>query len=102
MNNYIAQRTVLFSRKGGGAKMRLSIRISAPSAVDPTSVEFPVDEDMAVCHVDFDNLPEHNFDVYGMDSLQAVNMASDLEPVLRRLSGEYDFFWSTGEPYFED
>jgi hypothetical protein len=47
-------------------------------------------------------LDEHSFDVYGTDSLQAVNLASNIEAIIKRLSDEYDFFWATGEPYFEE
>ncbi|WP_372720329.1 hypothetical protein [Immundisolibacter sp.] len=61
-----------------------------------------MDDDMAVCHVEFNGLDEHNFNVYGMDSLQAVNMASNIEAVLERLSKKYDFYWPSGEPYFDD
>jgi len=43
-----------------------------------------------------------SFDVYGMDSLQAVNMASNIDAVLERLGKKYDFYWSSGEPYFDD
>lgn len=34
--------------------------------------------------------------------MQAVNLASNIEAVIKRLSDEYDFFWATGEPYFEE
>ena len=34
--------------------------------------------------------------------MQAVNLASNIESVIKRLSDKYDFFWGTGEPYFED
>lgn len=102
MANYIAERHLLFSEKGGSAKRNLWVRVSAPSPIDQETVKFPVDDYMAVCHVEFDGLDEHNFDVYGMDSLQAVNMASNIEAVLERLSKKYDFYWSSGEPYFDN
>ena len=100
--SYIAERRLLFSDKGGSTKRNLWVRISAPSPIDPKTVKFPVDDDMAVCHVEFDGLDEHSFDVYGMDSMQAVNMASNIEGVLARLSQKYDFYWPTGESYFDD
>ena len=56
---------------------------------------------MSVCHVDMEGLDEHSFDVYGTDSMQAVNLASNIESVIKKLSAKYDFFWATGEPYFE-
>jgi hypothetical protein len=102
MANYIAERHLLFSEKGGSAIRNLWVRVSAPSPIDQETVKFPVDDDMAVCHVEFNGLDEYSFDVYGMDSLQAVNMASNIDAVLERLGKKYDFYWSSGEPYFDD
>lgn len=102
MNNYIAERKLLFSEKSGLTRRELTVKVSAPRTIEQHTVKFPVNDDMAVCHVEFDGLNEHSFDVYGMDSLQAINMASDIEAVLGRLSAKYDFYWSSGEPYFED
>ena len=56
---------------------------------------------MSQRHVEFDGLNEYSFDVFGTDSLQAISLASNIEAVLERLSDEYEFFWTTGEPYFE-
>lgn len=102
MAGYIAERRLLFSEKGGSTRRNLWVRVSAPGPIDPKTVKFPVDDDMAVCHVEFDGLDVHSFDVYGMDSLQAVNMASNIEAVLERLSKKYDFYWLSGEPYFDE
>ena len=98
--NYIAERRLLFSEKSSPLRKEFRIRISAPYIVQQQYVKFPVDGIMAGCHVGIDGLNERDFDVYGMDSLQAINMASDLEPFLKRLSAKYNFFWLTGEPYF--
>jgi hypothetical protein len=57
---------------------------------------------MSKCHVEFEGLSAYSFDAFGMDSLQAVNLASNIEAVIKRLSEEYEFFWDTGEPYFDD
>jgi hypothetical protein len=38
----------------------------------------------------------------GMDLLQALHMASDIEPFLEKLRNRYDFFWPSGESYFDD
>ena len=102
MNNYIAERRLLFSEKNSHRRRSLIVMVSAPRTIEQHTVKFPVDDVMAVCHVELDGLNEHSFDVYGMDSLQAINMASDIEAVLERLSAEYDFFWSSGEPYFDE
>lgn len=99
---YIAERKLLFSTKSNANKRPFRLRISAPYIVEQQDVQFDVDGVVAGCHVDIDGIDEAAFEVYGMDSLQAVNMASDIEPVLKRLSLKYDFFWSTGEPYFDE
>jgi hypothetical protein len=54
-----------------------------------------------MCKIVFDGLPEDDMEVYGTDSMQALSLATDIEDVLGRLSKRYDFFWATGEPYFE-
>jgi hypothetical protein len=54
-----------------------------------------------MCKIVFDGLPEDELEIYGTDSMQALSLATDIEEVLSRLSKRYDFFWATGEPYFE-
>ena len=92
----------MFSRKNDGVRKKLTVGIFAPKVVAQDKVPFPVDGVMSICHVDMEGLDEHGFDVYGADSMQAVNLASDIETVVKRLSDKYDFFWVTGEPYFEE
>ncbi len=64
-------------------------------------VKFPFDGAVAICRVEIEGLTERSFDVYGMDSLQAINLVYNIEKLIRRLSAEYDFYWSSGEPYFD-
>ena len=79
------------------------IRVFAPRPVDPDSVSFEVAEGAAVCTVEFDGIPdETQGDTYGADSLQALQLAADVEPVLKRLSKRYDFYFPTGEGYFDE
>jgi hypothetical protein len=102
MSNHIATRHLLFSTKDNATRKRLTVGLCAPVVVAQDEVQYPVDGVMSKCHVDFVGLDEHSFDVFGTDSLQAISLASNIESVIKRLSQEYDFFWSTGEPYFED
>jgi hypothetical protein len=102
MSRYIAERYLLFSKKGGGARKKLTVGICAPEVVAQDKVQFPVDGVVSICHVDMEGLDEHSFDVYGTDSMHAVNLASNIEAVIKRLSDKYEFFWATGEPYFEE
>ena len=40
--------------------------------------------------------------IYGADSIQALQLAVDIEPVLKRLSERYDFYFPSGEGYFDE
>ena len=102
MTQFIAERHLLFSEKNDGSRKNLTIRVSAPSVVKPEAVNFPVDGVASVCRVEVIGLTEYSHDVHGMDSMQAINLASDIESLIRRLSSNYDIFWATGEPYFDE
>jgi hypothetical protein len=73
-----------------------------PRLVKQGEVSFPVDGIMCCCTVELEGIDGQNLDYYGADSLQAVNLASNIEPILERLSDRYEFFWESGDPYFED
>lgn len=98
---FVAERKLLFSQKGATKKNALTVKVSAPIVATDSNAQFPVDGVVAVCRVEIEGLDEPGFDLYGVDSLQAINLASNIEPLLKRLSQKYDFFWATGEPYFE-
>lgn len=99
----IAERHLLFSAKGESERKPLVIRIFAPRLVDPASVSFQVATGTAVCVVEFDGIPdETQGDTHGADSLQALQLAADIEPVMKRLSKRYDFYFPTGEDYFDE
>jgi hypothetical protein len=98
----IAERHLTFSEKGKPERKALVIWIFAPKLVDQTSVSFQVAPGTAVCEVDFNGLPEPLLgDTIGADSLQALQFAADIEPVLKRLSERYDFYCPTSEGYFD-
>jgi hypothetical protein len=99
MQHFIAQRRLLYSRKGSDVRHEFSIRLGVPYTVEEDS--HPAGKGAAGCHVELRGLEETYPDVYGVDSLQAVNLASDVEPLLRRLQKKYDLFWLSGDPYFE-
>jgi len=94
----IAERHLIFSEKGKTERKPFVIRIFAPKPVDPASVSFRVVPGTAVSLVQFD---ESLGATYGADSLQALQLAADIEPVLKRLSTHYDFYFPTGEGYFD-
>ena len=95
-------RHLWFSRKGDVLRNRLTVGICAPVVIAPGDVDYPVDGVMSKCHVEFEGLGEHSFDVFGMDSMQAIYVASNIETVIERLSETFVFFWATGEPYLDD
>jgi hypothetical protein len=102
MSKWIAERRLQFTPKGGTERRDLAIRIGQPYLVESGSVNFTVAEGTAGCSVEYSGIDEDYLDeVYGADLLQALQLATDVEPTLRRLSKKYDFFFTTGEPYFD-
>ena len=102
MMKYIAERKLLFSEKTSQETKEIVVKISEPFVATEGNANFPGDGVASVCRVEIDGLDEPGFDLVGMDSLQAVNLASDIESLIKRLSDKYDFFWITGEPYFDE
>ncbi len=61
------------------------------------------DEEAAGCTVEFDGLPSMKaHEMYGADSLQALQLAANVEPTLKSLGKKYDFFFPSGENYFDE
>jgi hypothetical protein len=106
MNNkhlpIIATRHLAFSSIGEKARHDLIIRIYAPYQLKDGDVPYSVEGGVAGCEVEFDGLSGETRTVHGADTVQALEMAVDIEPTLRRLSRKYTFFWLSGEPYFEE
>jgi len=96
---YIAERKLLYSVKGSNIRKEFAIRISAPYEVDNLAGS-PVVEGCSGCHVDIHGLDERYSEVYGGDSLQAIQLAANVDPFLKRLQKKYDIYWLSGEPYF--
>ena len=108
MKKWIAQRELLYSLKGSPQRSELLIRISEPYLVKDGSVNFNIAEGTAGCTVEFIGLEpgevfEHDniHEVYGIDSLQALELAVNIEPALKRLNRKYDIYFPCGELYFE-
>jgi len=101
-SRFIAERRLFASEKGSQRRREVVFKISEPFVAKQEEVDFPVDGATAGCHVRIEGLDEPAFTVYGMDSLQAVNIASNIESLVTRLSTKFDFFWASGEPYFDE
>ena len=102
MKNIAARRELLFSSKGESTRLRFAVRITVPEEVQQSEVNFECSPGTSRCTINFDGLPEPDIDVFGADSIQALNLASDIDPYLRGLSKKYDFFFDSGEEYFDD
>jgi hypothetical protein len=103
MNQPIAERVLLFSTSGSDERQEFVLRILAPTIVRADEVAFPVANGTARCIVEFDGLPGVSPEEYfGADSVQALQLASNVEPVLKRLSKKFDFYFLTGEGYFDE
>jgi len=94
-------RELLFSVKGESTRKRLVVRVQGPFLLKKNDVGFDYDEGTCVCKIVFEGLEEPDVEVFGMDGLQALRLATDVDPYLRGLSNMYDFFWTNGESYFE-
>jgi hypothetical protein len=93
MNFVVAERKLLYSQKGGSERKELTIRVGKPY----------LDKDgIARCPVEWDGLFEDFADMAGADLLHALHLAADVDSMLSKLRNKYDFFWDSGEPYFED
>ncbi len=103
MKKFIAERKLLYSLKGSNIRKEFVILLYPPYLVQDGMVNFPVGEEGCWgCHIEIAGLDEKYSEVYGADSLQAVHLASNVEPFLSRLQKKYDLFFPSGEPYFDD
>ena len=97
-----AVREIFFCRKGEQQRKKLIIRIRPPHLVDENSVNFKFDEGTASCVVEFEGFSELNNEVFGVDKLHALSLAVDVDPIIKSLTKDYDFYWLDGAPYFEE
>jgi acyl carrier protein len=108
MKKWIAQRNLRYSLKGEDKRSELVVRISEPYLLEEGAVNFDFAEGTAGCTVEviglksgeaFENKNVH--EIYGADSMQALELAVNIEPLLKRLNKKYDIYFPTGELYFE-
>jgi len=102
MKKSIAERELLYSIKGEQSRKKIVIRIYAPYLLEKDAVNFKFDPGTAGCTIEFDGLDESNIDVHGIDLLHALTLAVEVDPYLAGMKNKYDFFWLTGESYFEE
>ncbi|MGH8354289.1 MAG: hypothetical protein ACRERY_12300, partial [Pseudomonas sp.] len=101
MTKVIAKRELLYSLKGESTRRKLIVNIGAPYLLEKETVGFNFDPGAAGCTIEFDGLIERSIEVHGIDLIHALQLAADIDQYLKGMQSKYDFYWSTGEPYFE-
>lgn len=94
MATWIAERKLVVEVMATGERKDLTIRIGMPCWLP--------DEEFASCPVEWDGLFERVADAKGIDLVQALQLASDIDPLLERLKAKYNFYWPSGEGYFDE
>lgn len=103
MAGIIARRPLQYSAKGESRRHDIEVRIYAPHVLVEGTVAFSFETGAAGCRCEIVGLPDVFDEMsYGADSLQALQLASDVDPLLRALQRKYELYFPTGEPYFED
>lgn len=98
----IAERKLVYSKKGMSERCPFSIRLSVPTPIERGSRPFPVDDGATSCTISYEGLDERSVEVHGIDPIHALAQASDIDRYLRALTSKYDLYWPTGEPYFDE
>ena len=102
MSDIIAERRLCWAHKGDSSRSDFVIRVRAPFVVEPGSVDSPVSEGTGACRIEFVGFPVAvDETVYGADTVQALQLATNVDPILQRFSDRYDLYFPTGEPSFE-
>ncbi len=98
----IPLREILYSLKGESSQSKFIVRIIGPYLIEKKNVNFRFDDGTAGCTVEFDGLPEDSIEIFGIDMLHALSLSVDVDSYLKSMTAKYDFYWVTGEPYFDN
>ena len=102
MPDFIAQRTLLYSEKNTSQLKRMTLKLSQPFYISEDMDEYPC-KDCFACKVYVEGIDiRDDLISYGADEFQAINLATDVDSLIKRMSKYYDFFWEEGESYFEE
>lgn len=91
MENCIAERHLILEVIESGERRALTIRIGVPYWLPG--------EQFALCPRQYEGLFDSVADAVGTDTVQALELATDIDSMLRPQS-RYRFYWANGEPYF--
>lgn len=98
----IAERKLAFTIRGEEARRKLVIQVHLPTEVNPEEVSFDVSSGTASCRVEFVGLDEPAHVAFGADTIQALELALNIDPILRSLEKKYSFYFPDGEAYFDE
>ena len=93
MKKWLAERNVVAERIEDGQRTDITFRVGVPYWVEG--------EDFAYCPWEVDGLLEKVADAAGTDTLQALQLASNIDGFLAAFKDKYNFYWPTGESYFD-
>ena len=96
MDKVIAERRLFYSEKGSDVRHEFKIRIGMPYPITSWNGA-PVDGNFFGCRVEFEGLDEPSREAYGGDSLQAVQLASNIDPYLKILQKKYDLYYDNDD-----
>lgn len=94
MKAWIAERKLVVEIIATGERKDLTIRIGTPYWLP--------NEDFASCPMEWEGLFDRVADAKGIDLVQALQQASDIDSMLQPLTTKYNFFWPSDEGYFDE
>lgn len=94
MKNAIAERRLILEVIETGERRNLIIRVGIPYLLPGGK--------HAACPREYVGLFDCVADAKGMDLLQALYFAADVDSMLKSQTNKYRFYWLDGEPYFDE
>jgi hypothetical protein len=91
MQGFIAERRLIAESLADGQRRNIVIRVGLPYWIE--------ENELAGCSVIFEGLFESFSDRKGIDLLQALQIASNIDVFLAAMSDRFRFFWESGTPY---
>jgi hypothetical protein len=99
----IASRRLQFKCRNTEKYGNIVIEIYKPYLLREEMVDFPISSGNSGCSVKVIGLETDYYDqeVYGADAIQALQLATDIEGILKHIDKKFELFFEDGEPYFE-
>jgi len=92
-HKWIASRNLIMVSKESGERKMLNIKIGAPWKGGQ--------DEFATCIARYDGLFDGDTTAKGVDTLQALQLASNIDSMLAGFKDRFDFFWVDGDSYEE-